>query len=64
VNDDEGDESRRAILERRARFVRLAIVGVTAAATATACACLTPLPVDTGTAPDAGTDAGTDGSTP
>jgi hypothetical protein len=63
---DEEERQRRAILERRQRFVRLALIGATAAATGTACVCLSP-PVQNDAGHDAGSvpgDADDDGSTP
>jgi hypothetical protein len=65
VSDEADDASRRAILDRRQRFVRMALVGATAAATATACACLSPVsgPDTYVRNLDAGTDANaSDGS--
>jgi hypothetical protein len=62
VSDD--DANRRAILRRRERFVRMALIGATAAATGTACVCLTPpLPDASVARTDAGTDAATDAAT-
>lgn len=57
---DPTDDDRPAILARRARFLRLALAGITTASTATACACLSPS-YDAGTASqDAGTGASDD----
>jgi hypothetical protein len=60
------DENRSAILARRARYIAMAVAGISTATSATACACLSPSvdvghPVDA-QAEDAGTphDAGSD----
>lgn len=38
----EEDESRKAILARRARYIAMAVAGVSTATSATACVCLEP----------------------
>jgi len=51
------DENRRAILARRARYIAMAVAGVSTATSATACVCLSPLY-------DAGGDANSDAPIP
>ena len=54
------DENRKAILARRARYIAMALAGMSTATTATACVCLAP-GVDASVATDAGEpDAGDD----
>ena len=45
------DESKQAILARRARYIAMAVAGISTATSATACVCLSPLS-------DAGMDGG------
>ena len=55
------DENRKAILARRARYIAMALAGVSTATTACANVCLS-IRRDVG--PHAGPDAGTDASEP
>lgn len=51
------DENRKAILARRARYIAMALAGVSTATSATACVCLEPLH-------DAGSDTNADAPLP
>jgi hypothetical protein len=42
------DENKQAILARRARYIAMAVAGISTATSATACVCLSPLPGDAG----------------
>lgn len=53
------DENQRAILARRARYIAMAVAGVSTATSATACVCLSPIEN-----PDAGWDANADAPLP